>query len=79
MAQGIRLFRWVGITDEEFAASLPAGTVAQLSEADGGVFTAVAHEHRGNRGWESVDAGERSDAEMIGWAALVPVSPTERP
>ncbi|MFC0673719.1 hypothetical protein [Brachybacterium hainanense] len=67
------VYRAVRIDDAAFASGLPAGTVAQLSGGDGSLFTAALSLRRGERVWESVDAGDRTDAQMIGWTALVPV------
>lgn len=77
MEQGFRVYRWVRIMDEELAAALPAGTIARHGDPVDGVYTAVVQERKGERIWESIDAGERCDAEMIGWSALVPLAPGE--
>lgn len=72
------LYTTIAIISVEQAEALPLGTIATSDEPFEDGFLAVLRSIKGQRVWESVDAGMRTDADMVGWVALRPTQSLSR-
>jgi len=72
------LYTTITITSAEQAEALPLGTIATSDEPFEDGFLAVLRSIKGERVWESIDAGMLEDADMIGWVALIPAQEAAR-
>lgn len=72
------LYTTITITSAEQAEALPLGTIATSDEPVEDGFLAVLRSIKGERVWESIDAGMLEDADMIGWVALIPAQEAAR-
>lgn len=71
------LYRTIEITSSEQAAHLPPGTIARHGQPHSDAYVSVLRLIKGERVWESLDAGMLEDADMIGWVALVEAEEAE--